>query len=320
MANIEFISECRKTIQGMKNRTVLTADGEFYRTSTIRTITTNLNKIEEYFLSLGYNVGFNDIDFQFTEDFRMWLIQKNHAKNTVSQNISAFRFWIRRFHKFGMMKYSGAGMRTLNEITTAVINTVDDLRLLYHLDLPQGKRRVLDIYICQCFLGLRISDMFSFLLKINNTIKIVDGKTYFEIKTQKTGAVVVIPAAKIVLEILEKYNYDFGEGFSEWYYNRTLKEIIAETKIEKEVLFHRTEGGERIERVKLFSEMIGSHTARRTFASNAYLMGIDPLDVMKITGHKSYNSFFKYLRCENLGIAMRISTHEFFNINFDESN
>ena len=102
--------------------------------------------------------------------------------------------------------------------------------------------------------------------------------------------------------------------FSDWYYNRTLKEIVSETTIEKEVLFHRTEGGERIERVKLFSEMIGSHTARRTFASNAYLMGIDPLDVMKITGHKSYNSFFKYLRCENLGVAMRISTHEFFNL------
>lgn len=314
MANITFISECRKVVEGMKERTVLTPDGEFYQKSTIKTISVNVNKIESYFDSLGYEVGFDEIDFNFTEDFRMWLLEKNHAKNTVSAYISALRFWIRRFHKYGIMKYSGAGMRASMEVTTAVINTIDDLRLLYHLELPPGKKRVMDIYICQCFLGLRISDMFAFIKKIHQSTKEIGGRKYFEIKTKKTGAVVVIPCAKIVLEILEKYDYDFGEGFSDWYYNRTLKEILSESEIEKEVLFHRTEGGERIERVKLFSEMIGSHTARRTFASNAYLMGIDPLDVMKITGHKSYNSFFKYLRCENLGVAMRISTHEFFNL------
>ena len=316
MANIDFISECRKTIEGMKERTVLTPDGDFYQKSTIKTITANVNKIENYFASLGFEVKFDDIDFQFTEDFRMWLLEKGHAKNTVAAYISAFRFWIRRFHKFGIMKYSGAGMRSSMEVTTAVINTIDDLKMLYGLDLPPGKKRVMDIYICQCFLGLRISDMFDFLKKIKKTIKVIDGKTFFEIKTKKTGAVVVIPAAKIVLKILNDYNYDFGKGFSDWYYNRTLKEIISETQIEKEILFHRTEGGERIERLKMFSELVGSHTARRTFASNAYLMGIDPLDVMKITGHKSYNSFFKYLRCENLGVAMRISTHQFFNIDF----
>lgn len=320
MANITFISECRNAVAGMKNRTVLTIEGDFYKESTIRSITTNLNKIEEYFLSLGFEVDFNDIDFQFTEDFRMWLINKGHAKNTVSLNIASFRFWIRRFHKYGLMIYSGAGMRTSQELTTAVINTIDDLRLLYSLKLSLSKKRVIDIYICQCFLGLRISDMFSFLKKIKQSTKEVEGRKYFEIKTKKTGVVVVIPAARIVTEILEKYNYAFGDGFSDWYYNRTLKEIISGTKIDKEVLFHRTEGGEKIERVRMFSEMVGSHTARRTFASNAYLMGIDPLDVMKITGHKSYNSFFKYLRCENLSVAVRISTHEFFNINFDESN
>jgi|SRR5690554_479008 len=318
MANVTFISECRKDIQGMKDKTVLTPDGEFYQKSTIRNIKSGVNKLEMYFNSLGYEVEFNHIDFQFTEDYRMWLIEKKHAKNSIAGYISSFRFWIRRFHKYGIMKYSGAGMRASMEITTAVINTIDELKVLYNLNLPLGQKRVIDIYICQCFLGFRVSDMFGFIKKIKQTMKTIDDKIYFEYKTQKTGAVVVIPASKIVLEIFEKYNYDFGAEFSEWYYNRTLKEIISKTEIEREVLFHRTEGGERTERVKLFSSLMSSHTARRTFASNAYLMGIDPLDVMKITGHKSYNSFFKYLRCENLGIAMRISTHEFFNIDFHE--
>lgn len=316
MANVKFISECRLAIAGMQDRIVLTPDGEFYEKSSLRQMTSCVNKLEEYFFSLGTETQFSEINFEFTENYRLWLLDKGHAKNTVSIHISSFRFWIRRFHKFGLMAYSGAGMRASMEVTTAVINTIDDLKLLYSLDLAPGKKRVIDIYICQCFLGLRISDMFSFLKKIKQTIKEVDGRKYFEIKTKKTGAIVVIPASIIVLKILEDYNYDFGDTFSEWYYNRTLKEIVSSSEIEKTILFHRTEGGEKVERQVLFSSMMGSHTARRTFASNAYLMGIDPLDVMKITGHKSYNSFFKYLRCENLGIAMRISQHEFFNIDF----
>lgn len=302
----------------MRDRTVLTNEGEYYTEITIRNTECVMNNLENYFETLGGNITMDEIDFEFTEKYRLWLIDCGMAKNTISHYMAKFRFWIRRFHKYGMMTYSGAGIRASQEITTAIINTIDELKLFYKLDLPPGKKRVIDIYICQCFLGLRISDMFSFLNKIKNTMKIIDNKTYFEIKTQKTGAVVVIPAANIVLKILEKYKYNFGNELSEFYYNRTLKRVVSQTEIERTVLFHRTEGGEKIEREVLFSSLMGSHTARRTFASNAYLMGIDPLDVMKITGHKSYNSFFKYLRCENLGVAMRISTHKFFNIDFDD--
>lgn len=317
MANIQFILECRKTIQGMRDKTVLTLDGDYYAIKTIKNIEMILGNLEEYFDSIGGQITMDDIDFEFTENYRLWLMGKGLAKNTISHYVSKFRFWIRRFHKYGMMKYSGAGIRTPQELTTAIINTIDELKYLYNLDLPPGKRKVIDIYICQCFLGLRISDLFSFLKKIEESTKIIDGKTFFEIKTKKTGTVVVIPASKVVLEIIEKYNYDFGNGFSDWYYNKTLKDIVSKSEIERTIFFHRTEGGERVARAVLFSSLMSSHTARRTFASNAYLMGIDPLDVMKITGHKSYNSFFNYLRCENLGVAIRISTHEFFNLEFN---
>ncbi|HLW63112.1 MAG TPA: tyrosine-type recombinase/integrase, partial [Flavobacterium sp.] len=104
--------------------------------------------------------------------------------------------------------------------------------------------------------------------------------------------------------------------FSYWHYNKTLKQIVKKSSLSREVLHYRTVGGELKETVKDFSDLVSSHTARRTFASNAYLMGIDPLDIMKITGHKSFNSFFKYIRCENLNVALKIATHNFFNINF----
>lgn len=314
MANIQFIPECLKIIEGMKNKQVLTPEGYFYKNKTIKTISQNTERIAEFIDTIGNPVFMTDINFEFSEKFRLYLIEKGHAKNTVSQYLSTLRMWIKRFHKIGLLSYSGAGIRCSMEITTAIFNTLDELKTIYNTKLPEGKTRVKDIYVAQCFLGLRVSDMFKFIRQIEKTVKIIEGKKFFEIKTQKTGEVVVIPASSIVLEIFEKYNYNFGNKFSEWYYRRTLKEIVSETEIDREILFHRTEGGVKIERTVLFSELMGTHTARRTFASNAYLSGIDPLDIMKITGHKSYNSFFKYIRCENLAVALRISSHEFFNI------
>ena len=38
------------------------------------------------------------------------------------------------------------------------------------------------------------------------------------------------------------------------------------------------------------------HTARRSFCSNEYLNGTDPLIIMSISGHKSHKSFMRYIK------------------------
>ena len=40
-------------------------------------------------------------------------------------------------------------------------------------------------------------------------------------------------------------------------------------------------------------EMITSHTARRSFATNMYHRGISPVMIMSITGHKKESTFLK---------------------------
>jgi hypothetical protein len=41
-------------------------------------------------------------------------------------------------------------------------------------------------------------------------------------------------------------------------------------------------------------EFLQTHTARRSFCSNEYLIGIDPLVITAISGHKSHKSFMRY--------------------------
>ncbi|WGU68289.1 hypothetical protein QIU18_00170 [Capnocytophaga canimorsus] len=143
-------------------------------------------------------------------------------------------------------------------------------------------------------------------------IKEVAGKRFLEIKTAKTGEVVVIPMATVVAQIAEKRNYDFGKPFTQQHYHKTIRKIISASNFDREVVFNRTEGGVMQERILKYSELIGTHTARRTFATNAYLSGLNPIDIIKITGHKSFNSFIRYIRCENTAVALKISNHEFF--------
>jgi len=58
--------------------------------------------------------------------------------------------------------------------------------------------------------------------------------------------------------------------------------------------------------------VIRTHTARRSFATNAYLAGIPMRDIMQITGHRTTESFLKYIRVTKLETAQKLKDHPFF--------
>lgn len=45
-------------------------------------------------------------------------------------------------------------------------------------------------------------------------------------------------------------------------------------------------------------EVIGTHTARRTFVSLSLQKGMKPENIMAITGHKTYRMMQKYLKID----------------------
>ena len=62
---------------------------------------------------------------------------------------------------------------------------------------------------------------------------------------------------------------------------------------------------------------IRTHTARRSFATNAYLSGIPIRDIMQITGHRTTESFLKYIKVTKLETAEKLKDHPFFNLGFN---
>ncbi len=58
--------------------------------------------------------------------------------------------------------------------------------------------------------------------------------------------------------------------------------------------------------------LITSHTARRSFATNAYKDGVPTIAIMKITGHRSVIFFLNYIKIGKEENAEQLASHPFF--------
>jgi len=191
--------------------------------------------------------------------------------------------------------------------------TIDELMTIYHLDLSDcdGQNRVRDLFLIGAFTGLRYSD-FSNLKKEN--FRMVDGVQMSEVKTIKTGEKVVIPLNPIVKAILKKYNGEPPRSISNQKTNAALKKIAQKAEINQAVIRTINEGGINKPVRKKKYELVTTHTARRSFATNAFKAGIPSISIMKITGHKSESSFLKYSKVSKEENAVLMAANPFFKL------
>lgn len=166
------------------------------------------------------------------------------------------------------------------------------------LDLSKNERleKVRDLFVIGCWTGLRFSDLSNLkdenidwdqqLIHISNSIK--------------TGAILDIPIHPIVENIFKKYSEKTGSNIpisiSNQKMNMYLKEIGALAGFSQEISKVRKVGNTRTNLVNQKFQLITCHTARRSFASNNYLMGIPPYEIMAITGHKTERAFLTYIK------------------------
>ena len=89
--------------------------------------------------------------------------------------------------------------------------------------------------------------------------------------------------------------------------------VASRAGIKEPVTIERSKGvfivGQVIEKYNL----VTSHTARRSFATNAFLAGVPTLSIMKITGHKTEASFMRYIKMSAKDNAIKMQQHPFFN-------
>ena len=181
--------------------------------------------------------------------------------------------------------------------------TPDEVSHIYHFDLSTIKRRpqhlkklekVRDMFVLSCNLGQRFSDM----IRIDKTCF---DRNIFTILQQKTGTYARVDIERMSIDrnttykILEKYDYKSPLISDISCYDKYLKELFQYIGF-KELIKRETKINGHIE-VKYEPKwrLIGSHTSRRTFATNNILRGLNTSEIRRATGHKSESAFEKYI-------------------------
>lgn len=290
-----------------------------YTKSTLKVYRTTYNHVLDYRRRKFKNLDFDTIDLNFFQTYTTYLFNhKKFSTNYVNKLFTTIKTVLNEATERGInknMAYKSKKFRVPKEEAKNIYLTLDELKELNQLDLSNNSRleRVRDLFLVGCFTGLRFSDFTNIRPE---HIQDVDGVKVIDIITQKTQHPVTIPIHPIVEAIFKKY--DDGKvilprTLSNQKMNQYLKELGALAEFKEEVIDSKSIGGKRIEEKKLKYEMISTHTARRSFATNAYKSGIPSTSIMKITGHTTETSFMKYIKINNEENAVLMAKNPFFN-------
>jgi len=239
-------------------------------------------------------LSFDKITPLFFEKFYSFLVdQKQLLNNTAHKNVQFFKsFMIWTNTNNFTDNTSHRTFKSKAEQNEVIYLTEDELMHLYNMK-PDNERleRVRDLFVFQCFTGVRFSD-------IENLSWDDIKNSNWNLRTQKTKDIIQIPLSNYALSILAKYKgWDKPlPVISNQKMNKYLKEICKKAKINDKVKIIQFRGNERIEKTFKKYEVIGSHTARRTFISLSLQKGMKPDVIMAITGHKTYRMMQKYLK------------------------
>lgn len=284
--------------------------------NTIKTYRTTFNHLKAFADKKRRNLDFPDIDFDFFQDFQQYLYSSdnNFQQNSASKLVSVLKTMLTEATERGINKNAAFKSRRFSISRTEVENiylTIEELTMLYHLDLAGNSKldRVRDLFIIGAFTGLRFSDFTN--VKPEN-IRKVEGVQVIQITTQKTGEPVTVPVHPFVKAILEKYDGRTPKPLSNQKMNDYLKELAELAKLGEAVILSKNRGGRRFDRHFKKHELVTTHTARRSFATNAFKAGIPAISIMKITGHRTEAAFMKYIKITKEENAILISQNSFF--------
>jgi len=260
-----------------------------------------------------------NVDLLFYEGLVRYLMEKNLAKNTIAKIIKNLKVFLSKAMDIGLIPENRGMLRKMTkseEETSKIYLNMDEIKIMYELDLSADKKleRVRDLFVLACNVGLRFSDFVAIKRENINITKNSLGveKTLLNIKTQKTNEFVSVPLSSQALSILEKYEWRIPKPISNQKMNDYLKDIGEAAKLNEKVQTTITQGGRKVVTTELKYDLIATHTARRSFASNLFMDGVPSLQIMKLTGHKTERSFMKYIRVSAEENALKMADLTFF--------
>lgn len=304
-------------------------------TNTYKNYQSLLNHLEDYERSKRSRIKFSGVDLNFYNDFRTYMLAKTYIKadeeRHYSKNyIGALFKMITKFMNetvgeiHNNKNYVNKKFKKEKEEVESIYLSLEEIQRIFDLVItsetittyfkdvrPSGicsKAKALNdakmIFLVGCYTGLRISD-YSRVEDFNIENGII------RLRTQKTNKIVYIPMHVNIKSIMSKINV-MNIKMSDKKLNDHIKEIGLIAGITNEVKISKTEGGQIVTRTYTKNQLICTHTARRSFATNAYLSGIDIYVIKELLGHTKIETTLNYLKISEEDNARRIADNPFF--------
>lgn len=270
-----------------------------------KTLIYHLNRFSELY---NVNIFINSVNEYFLDDFIVYLEEQQLRLNYIKGLLSLVKSMLSKAGSYGYLIDSSFDEVVVgnDEQNSIYLSMGEIARIYYFKGLTKYQERIKDLFVVGCLTALRYSDY--------STLTKEDFQGDFIVKiTKKTGKKVIIPIHEYVKEIYSKYDGEISEGLSIQHFNRYLKLICKKIGLDEEIIIQYTCGGKLVSKTKYKYEMVTSHTARRSAATNMYLTGrIKTYEIMSITGHTTEKSFFRYIRTTSEDTASQLKADNYF--------
>ena len=242
--------------------------------------------------------------------------------NTIAKDLAVLKTWMKNAFQREVhdnRKWETDAFKPREVKVTKPHLTLEELDKIERAKLPTKNKNnndltaihtVRDLFLLGCWTGARISDIKRFPIIVSEAWKSSGNKcpeelSFVQDKTKEAVTVPVLPAAR---RIIEKHEGQLPKPPNDAKMNLTVKELVKLAGIDRTFEQASTDFYDtKPKRLNVWEE-VTNHTARRTFATNVYQLGIMSLgELMSLTGHESEASLMTYLNVTRLDVSKKAS-------------
>jgi integrase len=236
-------------------------------------------------------VDFATITPAMGDKFAAYLLQAGQTDNTIAKQFVRLKRFMKWAAERGLHTNTQYPRLTWQRHDPEILTlTAEEVEAIEQLALVEGS--YLDnaraLFLLACYTGLRYSDLVSIRPEH------VKGRA-LRITTQKTRETVTIPLRESAIALIERYLAGKVRLITNQKLNEYLKELGRQAGINEEFELIRYRAGKRDTSTMPKWQKLGCHTGRRTFVTLSLERGIRPEVIMKVTGHKDWKSFQRYV-------------------------
>ena len=235
-----------------------------------------------------------DLSKYFELDYKDYLIDQGKAKSTIDNQVKYLKSLCAKLKELDIEVNPAVFTfkRSKSNKSIFYLSEIELDRLRVSIPKLKSLLEQKDVFVLQCYTGLRVSD-----LRRVNLDTISEDRSMIVMRSAKTDEAIKLPILPEAEEILLKYDYQLP-FISDQKYNKAIKDFLKELDFDRKI--------ESQDFAPLY-EVCTSHIARKTFLS--YLINVKKLsapEVKEITGTSADTIYKHYAGADVAEIAKKM--------------